>query len=75
MAWFEPLLSRPPPHAVIEAWIWMAILAHQKSLHLSRRQSIATAVLSEYKRTNYGDVEIASQVGWEAYKRVADGIM
>jgi len=24
---------------------------------------------------NYGDVEIASQVGWEAYKRVADGIM
>ena len=24
---------------------------------------------------NYGDVEIASKVGWEAYKRVADGIM
>ena len=24
---------------------------------------------------NYGDVEIASEVGWEAYKRVADGIM
>ena len=24
---------------------------------------------------NYGDVEIASDVGWEAYKRVADGIM
>jgi hypothetical protein len=24
---------------------------------------------------NYGDVEIASNVGWEAYKRVADGIM
>ena len=24
---------------------------------------------------NYGDVEIASQVGWETYKRVADGIM
>jgi hypothetical protein len=23
----------------------------------------------------YGDVEIASEVGWEAYKRVADGIM
>ena len=24
---------------------------------------------------NYGDVEIASEVGWENYKRVADGIM
>jgi hypothetical protein len=24
---------------------------------------------------NYGDVEIASEVGWDAYKRVADGIM
>jgi len=24
---------------------------------------------------NYGDVEIANKVGWEAYKRVADGIM
>lgn len=24
---------------------------------------------------NYGDVEIASKVGWENYKRVADGIM
>ncbi len=24
---------------------------------------------------NYGDVEIASKVGWKAYKRVADGIM
>jgi hypothetical protein len=24
---------------------------------------------------NYGDVEIASEVGWESYKRVADGIM
>jgi hypothetical protein len=24
---------------------------------------------------SYGDVEIASQVGWENYKRVADGIM
>ena len=24
---------------------------------------------------DYGDVEIASEVGWEAYKRVADGIM
>jgi len=24
---------------------------------------------------SYGDVEIASEVGWEAYKRVADGIM
>ena len=24
---------------------------------------------------NYGDVEIASEVGWEAYKRVADGII
>jgi len=24
---------------------------------------------------NYGDVEIASKVGWDAYKRVADGIM
>jgi hypothetical protein len=24
---------------------------------------------------NYGDVEIASKVGWQAYKRVADGIM
>ena len=24
---------------------------------------------------NYGDVEVASKVGWEAYKRVADGIM
>ena len=24
---------------------------------------------------NYGDVEIASEVGWEAYKRVADGIV
>ena len=23
----------------------------------------------------YGDVEIASEVGWYAYKRVADGIM
>ena len=23
---------------------------------------------------NYGDVEIASEVGWEAYKAVADGI-
>ena len=49
--WFEPLLSHRPPAAVIEAWIWMAILQHQKSLHLSRRQSIATAVLSEYKHT------------------------
>ena len=24
---------------------------------------------------DYGDVEIASEVGWDAYKRVADGIM
>ncbi len=24
---------------------------------------------------NYGDVEIASEVGWDVYKRVADGIM
>ena len=24
---------------------------------------------------NYGDVEIASEVGWDAYKRVADGMM
>ena len=24
---------------------------------------------------NYGEVEIASEVGWDAYKRVADGIM
>ena len=24
---------------------------------------------------NYGDVEVASKVGWDAYKRVADGIM
>ena len=24
---------------------------------------------------NYGEVEIASEVGWENYKRVADGIM
>ena len=24
---------------------------------------------------NYGDVEIATEVGWENYKRVADGIM
>ena len=24
---------------------------------------------------DYGDVEIASEVGWENYKRVADGIM
>ena len=24
---------------------------------------------------NYGDVEIASEVGWDAYKRVADGLM
>ena len=24
---------------------------------------------------NYGDVEVASQVGWDNYKRVADGIM
>jgi len=24
---------------------------------------------------NYGDVEIASEVGWDAYKQVADGIM
>ena len=24
---------------------------------------------------NYGDVEVASKVGWEAYKRVVDGIM
>merc|ERR1711990_1181651 len=26
-------------------------------------------------RVNYGDVEIASEVGWDAYKRVADEIM
>ena len=24
---------------------------------------------------NYGDVEVASEVGWDAYKRVADGIL
>ena len=24
---------------------------------------------------NYGDVEVASEVGWDAYKRVADGMM
>ena len=27
------------------------------------------------ERVNYGDVEIASEVGWDAYKRVADEIM
>tara|TARA_B100000965_G_scaffold14713_3_gene11107 strand:+ start:12391 stop:13779 length:1389 start_codon:yes stop_codon:yes gene_type:complete len=27
------------------------------------------------KRYDYGDVEIASEVGWEDYKRVADGII
>ena len=27
------------------------------------------------ERVNYGDVEIASKVGWDAYKRVADEIM
>ena len=27
------------------------------------------------KQVNYGDVEIASEVGWDAYKRVADEIM
>merc|ERR1711975_73805 len=27
------------------------------------------------ERVNYGDVEIASEVGWDAYKRVADQIM
>ena len=51
MKWFEPLLLRPLPPAVIEAQIWMAILALQKSLRLSRRQLIATQVLSEYKHT------------------------
>ena len=51
LIWLEPLLLHQPPVAVIEAWMWMAILAHQKSLHLSRRQSIATQVLSEWKLT------------------------
>ena len=51
MIWFAPLLLHRLPLAVIEAWIWMAILAHQKSLHLSRRQSIVTQVLSEYNPT------------------------
>merc|ERR1711907_783201 len=27
------------------------------------------------ERVDYGDVEIASEVGWDAYKRVADEIM
>merc|ERR1712196_139006 len=27
------------------------------------------------ERVNYGNVEIASEVGWDAYKRVADEIM
>ena len=27
------------------------------------------------ERVNYGDVEIASEVGWDAYKRVADELM
>jgi len=27
------------------------------------------------QKYNYGDVEIASEVGWDAYKRVADGFM
>ena len=27
------------------------------------------------KRYDYGDVEIASEVGWDDYKRVADGII
>ena len=27
------------------------------------------------KTYNYGDVEIASEVGWDAYKAVADGLM
>ena len=26
------------------------------------------------ERVNYGNVEIASEVGWDAYKRVADEI-
>ena len=53
----------------------MAILAHQRSLHLSRRQSIATAGTFGVQTYDYGDVEIAAEVGWEAYKRVADGLM
>ena len=27
------------------------------------------------ERVEYGDVEIASEVGWDVYKRVADGIV
>jgi hypothetical protein len=27
------------------------------------------------ERVSYGDVEIASEVGWDVYKRVADGIV
>ena len=38
-------------------------------------QLIETAALSGVETFEYGDVEIASEVGWQNYKRVADQIM
>ena len=47
-----------------------------QKLHL-QQQGVQTVTLAPLvvERVQYGDVEIASEVGWDVYKRVADGIV
>ena len=53
----------------------MATPVHQRLHHLSLRTVDRDSGTFGVQTYEYGDVEIASEVGWDNYKRVADGIM
>ena len=53
----------------------MVTPVHLKSHHLLPGVLTVTSGTFGVETYEYGDVEIASEVGWENYKRVADGIM
>ena len=53
----------------------MATPVRQKLHHPSLRTVDRDSGTFGVETYDYGEVEIASEVGWENYKRVADGIM
>ena len=53
----------------------MDLLQHPKLLHLFQRIVDRDSGTFGIEKVKYGNVEIASEVGWESYKLVADQIM
>ena len=73
--WYVHLLLHLLHRVVTDPKILMAIPALLRLLLLSGRTVDRDSGTFGVEVYDYGDVEIASEVGWDNYKRVADGIM